>query len=95
MLQCCNMMYDIFNSGAPSYLKELFPLKVENRCAYNLRSDDNVNILNLPKVNIEIFRNSFSYLGAKCWNRLPNNLRNAFSKNSFKIKCKQYVLKER
>ena len=60
------MMYDIFHSGAPSYLKELFSLKVENRCAYNLRSDDNVNILNLPKVNIEIFRNSFSYLGASC-----------------------------
>ena len=85
------MMYDIFNSGAPSYLKELFSLKVENRCAYNLRSDDNVNILNLPKLNIEIFRNSFSDLGAKCWNQLLNNLQNAFSKNSFKNKCKPYV----
>ena len=83
-----SVMYDILNSGAPSYLKELFSLKVENRCAYNLHSDDNVNILNLPKVHIEIFRNSFS------WNQL-NNLQNASSKNSFKIKCKQYVLEER
>ena len=65
------IIYKIANNVAPIYLTDLFPMRGN---ANNLNNTQlkmsNRNFL-IPKPKINLFKNSFSYSGARVWNIIP------------------------
>ena len=79
-------MYKISNNLAPDYLFKSFETLSS---VYSTRQADGVN-LSLPKPNLEIFKQSLSYNGAKIWNQLPTQLQKSTSVQHFKTTFKEY-----
>ena len=50
----------------------------------------NNDSLLLPKAKSEAGRNTFAFLGAKIFNKLPNNMKAASSTVNFKTACKDF-----
>ena len=50
-----------------------------------------INDLQVPKPRLEISKKSFSYVGTKVWNDIPNDIRNVESTHLFKQKMKTYL----
>ena len=71
-------MFKIINNQAPNYLCKRF---VRKETCYNTR---NKNDLMMGKPHTEYMRRSFCYRGAKLWNSLDDNVRNACNLTSFK-----------
>ena len=51
-----------------------------------------INDLQIPKLRLELSKKRFSYVGAKVWNDIPNDIRNVESSHLFKQKMKSYLL---
>ena len=66
-------MSDVSNSLVPTNIQELF-LPLSRVHSYGTRSSTSQNFYR-KKSNLEIKKNSFSRLGAKLWNEIPNKLR--------------------
>ena len=81
-----NVMYNIFQGTAPSYLCN-FEL-VSERHHHNTRGSRHCYVI--PRVN-NFGSTSFMFNGAKLWNSLPTVVKEADSLNSFKQKCKMYL----
>ena len=56
----------------------------------NLRNSQNKRPAN-TQVMVGISKRSFPYVGAKVWNDIPNDIRNAESTHLFKLKMKTYL----
>ena len=72
------LMYKTVNQLAPLRLCNIFQL-FDNK--YNLRGK--LTGLFIPRPRIEFLKKSFSYNGAKLWNRIPEDIRSLASYNSF------------
>ena len=81
-------MFDVRNTTAPSNIQDLFP-DISNAHFYNTRSSASNNFYTKPS-SLSVQANSFSRLGVKVWNEIPQALRN-LSKNAFKRKLKQIL----
>ena len=82
----CVEIYKSINSINPSFLNEIFTLRVTNRI---VRSQDRLN-LDIPKVNQVSFGNkSLRSFGLKIWNSLPPHIKSCKNLETFKrvIKC--------
>ena len=51
-----------------------------------------INCLQIPITRLEISKKRFSYVGAKVWNDIPNDIRNVKSTCLFKKQMKSYLL---
>ena len=78
-------MYKIVNNLAPQYLCNKFKRKEEN---YNMRVS---NTLCIDKPNTEYKRRSFTYRGAKLWNSLEENIKNAVNVTTFKQQLRNVI----
>lgn len=79
-LQC--LMTEVFKARkglSPMYISELF---VKKSTPYNLYRKDLLQITNKRTVTYGL--NSFAHVGAKVWNKLPNELKDTDSVNQFK-----------
>ena len=83
-----NMMFDVRNRTAPSNIQDLFQ-DISNVHSYNTRSSASNNFYTKPS-RLSVQANSFSRIGVKVWNAIPQALRN-LSKNAFKRKLKQIL----
>ena len=83
-----NLMFDVRNMTAPSNIQDLFQ-DISNVHSYNTRSSTSNNFYTEPS-RLSVQANSFSRIGVKVWNEIPQALRN-FSKNAFKRKLKQIL----
>jgi len=83
-----NMMYKIFNNTAPSYMSDYIPRFAQSHCTRN-----SVNSFEILHVKTHGSR-SFKFNGVKLWNSLPNYIKCAENKDTFKYKCKQYLTKK-
>ena len=83
------LMYCVMNNIAPNYLQNYF----QNRPLpeYNLRSLSN-EYLYVPFPHTESFKNSVQYSGTIIWNSLPSNIRELPNVDTFKRKCKHYIV---
>ena len=81
-------MYDVRNRLAPSKIQDLFQ-DISNVHSYNTRSSTSNNFYTKPS-RLSVLANSFSWIGVKVWNALPQALRK-LSKNAFKRKLKQML----
>ena len=76
------MMFKCIHGLAPTHMINELEMVCE-RHAYSTRNADSLNVV-VPKPNLECFKRSFRFSGAKVWNSLPNKLQNMQSVNSFK-----------
>ena len=79
-LMKAKLMYKTVNQLAPQRLCNIFQSS-NTVNSYNLRGSSTG--LFIPRPRTEFFKKSFSYSGAKLWNRIPENIRNSISYNSF------------
>lgn len=84
------MIFKIKNGLTPQYLSDdiTFVHEVHD---INLRSNENFR---LPKYKTSITRNSIFYEGIKLYNGLPKAIKDITNLNTFKTKCKDYVMNE-
>ena len=84
------LMYKCISSTAPDYLCDLFTYTndIHDR---NTRTADNMNLY-VPKASSSSYSKSFSVFGAKLWNSIPCNTRNAPNIKIFKDMCKTFLL---
>lgn len=78
---CC--VYKCLNNLTPTYLTDTFIQRNDSH-RFQLRNHD-VN-LSLPKPKTDYMKRSFQYVGAKLWNNLDRDSRNASTLKSFKSK---------
>ena len=83
-----NLMFDVRNRTAPSNIQDLFQ-DISHVHFYNTRSSASNNFYTKPS-RLSIQANSFSRIGVKVWNEVPQTLTN-LSKNAFKRKLKQIL----
>jgi hypothetical protein len=76
------LMYKSINdASSPQYMKNKFQF-VHQRHDRNLRSASNSDLV-VPRPKKEVFRKSLDYSGAKLWNNIPLNIRQAKSLSEF------------
>lgn len=81
-------MFDIWNRTVPSNIQDLFQ-DISNVHSYNTRSSASNDFYTKPsRLSVQV--NSFSRIGVKVWNAIPQALRN-LSKNASKRKLKQIL----
>jgi hypothetical protein len=81
-----NMMLDISNNKVPSNISSLFKT-VRQIHSYNTRASAAQNLY-IKHSRTNILKNSFSRVGAKLWNQIPQDIKN-LSKQLFKKKMKK------
>ena len=57
---------------------EIFKVKFVRRAQISIYESRSINDLQIPKLRLELSK-SFSYVGAKDWNDMPNDMRNVES----------------
>ena len=83
--QALVLVYKCIHNQAPSYIQNLFKIKL---CSYNLRGSG--TILKMPRCNLEWRHKSFSFIAARTWNSLPPFLREAENLLTFKRLLNDY-----
>ena len=82
------MAHKIIGKRCPENLKGKFTRR--NRISiYETRK---IHDLQIPKPRLELSKRSFSYVGAKVWNDIPNAIRNVESTHLFENKIKTHLL---
>ena len=84
------LMYKTINEHGPETFKELFK-DVSNVHQHNTRSAEQGNLV-ISRKNTSIGQQAISYAGAKLWNDIPPEIRNAQSIDTFKARLKDYFL---
>ena len=79
-LMKAKLMYKTVNQLAPQRLCNIFQFS-NNVTSYNLRGSSNG--LFIPRPRTKFLKKSFSYSGAKLWNKIPEDIRNSSSYNLF------------
>ena len=82
------MVHKILKEICPEFLKGKFI----RRTQISKYRTQRINDLQIPKLQLELSKRSFSYVGAKVWNDIPNDIRNMESTDLFKHKMKTYLL---
>ena len=80
------LFYKMVNNLAPTYLSSLLPQQVSTVSRYNLR---NSNDLQTIRTNISLYYNSFLPSTLREWNKLPTEIRQLPTLNSFKYSLSQ------
>ena len=81
-------MFDVRNRTASSNIQDLFQ-DISNVHSYSTRSSASNNFYTKPS-RLSVQANSYSRIGVKVWNAIPQALRN-LSKNVFKRKLKRIL----
>ena len=82
------MVHKIIKEMCP----ELLIGKFIRRTQISKYDTSRTNGLQIPKLRLELSKKSFSYVGAKVWNDIPNDIRNLESTSLFKHNMKTYLL---
>ena len=84
------LMFDVYNNTAPHNISHLF-IPTQQIHSYSTRSSSSGNYY-ISHSRLNQKNDSFSIMGAKIWNNIPENLRNS-SKSLFKEKVHTILLK--
>ena len=79
--QKCKMVFHALSEYSPTYLSDMF---VRSQALHSYRTRNAMNMgLTIPKARTQMGKSRFSHDGAILWNRLPNAVKQASSKQSF------------
>ncbi len=81
-------VYKCLNNLAPCYLTDLFQTNNSIHQYITCQSND----LHVVKSKLEYYNRSFTIIGAKLWNSLPQNVKDMPTLSSFKLSYKTYFL---
>ena len=81
------LMFKCIRGIAPPRLSNEIEMYFD-RHGLNTRNANSRNVV-LPKPNVTLFKQYFKYAGAVNWNKLPNDIQNANSIDSFKYQYKK------
>lgn len=84
------LTYKCVNDLAPPYMQN-FLTAAATEHSYSTRLACNRGLV-IPKTKTELYKNSFQYLAAQLWNKLPANVRNVTSLKAFKQHAKSYIM---
>ena len=79
------LMYDVINETAPDSLRVFR----QRDCTYGLRFSQNLVI---PSARVDMYKSSFSFYGAKCWNTIPDYIKESQTKQLFKMALMKHIL---
>ena len=82
------MVHKILAGICPENLKGKFTRRSQIT-KYETRK---INDLQIPKTRLEVSKKRLSYVGAKVWHDIPNDIRNVKSTYLFKKQMKSYLL---
>ena len=82
------MVHKCMNGRAPGYLINKFTSRLELHDRNTRYNKD----LNLPRCRLKTGQRSFAYRGAKCWNRLPKDLKEVANSGTFKKRIVNILL---
>jgi len=89
---CLNMTYDIVKGCCPTTLKDSFE-HISDTHTYGLRSRfTNPQDLVVSLSKVKQVRDNFFNVSPKLWNDIPDEIKNAKSRNIFKKMLKKYLL---
>lgn len=88
MIHRCILIFKILSDSIPVYFENHF---IKNTNVHNFNTRYKENFI-LPTVIREFGKWTFRILGAKDYNDLPSEIKNASTLASFKIRIKQYFL---
>ena len=83
-----SLLYQISNTGEPSYLSSLF---IEPQSSRILRHNQRTKLFTIPFVKTDQFKNSFVIKTIRLWNALPEEIVNSSTIQIFKNKIRQYL----
>ena len=46
----------------------------------------------IPSARVDMYKSSFSFYGAKCWNTIPDYIKASQTKQLFKMALKKHIL---
>ena len=81
------LMYKCVHGRAPSRLCNDIEMYFD-RHGINTRNADSLNVV-FPKPNVDCFKHSFKFAGAKVWNDIPSLVQNSPSIDTFKCLYKK------
>ena len=85
------LVFKALKGTAPQYLKDMLKLSKSVRL---LRSNNMYMKLDIPRVKRESFANrSFSVMGPRLWNDIPNDVKQCVNVETFKKKLKTFLFK--
>ncbi len=84
------LVYKCVNGIAPSYLCNV--LTPASSVQTRESRSSNENLLYVPYVNCDLFKQSFEYRAPALWNSLPSHLRKAARVNYFKRMYKETIV---
>ena len=88
------MVYKCINLNTPNYLTKLISFRKPNS-NWNLRKDKDHLLLEYKTPHKQQYKNrSFTQIAPIFWNKLPFNIRNSESTESFKTRLKTYFYKD-
>lgn len=76
-------MFKVNNRLTPSYINDLFQLRIRDSTMPALRSLSDCSYV-VPRPHKELFKNTMKYSGSLIWNVLPSNIKNAFHSKCLK-----------
>ena len=82
------MVHKILRKRCPQNLKG----KLTRRNQISKYETRRMHDFQIPKPRLELSKRSFTYVGAKIWNDIPNAIRNVESTHLFKHKMKIHLL---
>ena len=85
-----SLMYDVHNNLAPDHIRQLFK-HVSDVHSYNTRSATTNKFYVLPS-RADQQKNSFSRLGVRVWNALPENITKLKTNNLFKKRLHELLI---
>ena len=89
-LKIATLMYLIKHKLVPKTIIDLFKYNYEHH-QYNTRSHDKFYY---PIVTREYILKSFKHTGPRIWNNLSDDITSCLTVSSFKVKYKQYLIKQ-
>ena len=87
--ETATMTYKAITGLAPSYRSNLFTKNTDRNIDINLRNA--ANDLYIPRMTSSKGKKAISYRGAKTWNQLLSDIKEAYSLNLFKCKLKHHL----
>ena len=82
-------MYKYNNNSLPTSFNNYFS-PVDNIYSHNTRNKKFK--LFIPRVNKKLGQKSISFLGSKCWNKIPKKIKNLKYLNTFTKQLKNHLL---
>ena len=87
--ETATMTYKAITGLTPSYLANLFTKNTDRNIDTNLRNTS--NDLYIPRMTTSKGQKAISFRGAKIWNQLSSDIKEANSLYSFKYKLKHHL----